>query len=66
MNSYVFIKDVGVYNFKGKDSAINAAPLCLGNASKDFSVDNLKKTGLYKSFSWFGSIDFKLDNNSPI
>ena len=51
MNSYVFIKDVGVYNFKGKDSAINAAPLCLGNASKDFSVDNMKSTGLYESFS---------------
>ena len=51
MNSYVFINGVEVYNFKGKHSAINAAPLCLGNASKDFSVDNLKKTGLYKSFS---------------
>ena len=23
-----------------------ANPLCLGNISKDFSVDNLKKTGL--------------------
>ena len=25
---------------------LNATPLCLGNISKDWSVDNMKKTGL--------------------
>ena len=30
-----------------KNSEINAAPLCLGNFSKEFSVNNMKKTGLY-------------------
>ena len=29
-----------------KDSEIVAIPLRLGNISKDFSVDNMKKTGL--------------------
>ena len=32
--------------FKLKDSAIVAAPLCLGNISEDWSVNNMKNTGL--------------------
>ena len=32
--------------FKAKNSEIAATSLCLGNISKDFSVDNMKKTGL--------------------
>ena len=33
--------------FKAKDSELVANPLCLGNISKDFSVDNMKdKIGL--------------------
>ena len=35
-----------VIKFKEKFSENVAAPLCLGNISKDFSVDNMKKTGL--------------------
>ena len=35
-----------MYKFKSKDSAIVASPLCLGNVSKDWSTDNMKKTGL--------------------
>ena len=30
--------------FKGKDSLIVATPLCLGNISKDWSVDIMKRT----------------------
>ena len=33
-------------NVKAKDSEIVASPLCLGNISKYFSVDNMKKTRL--------------------
>ena len=33
--------------FKAKDSEIVATPLCLGNISKYFSADNMKKTGFY-------------------
>ena len=32
--------------FKAKDSNIVASRLCLGNISKDWSTDNMKKTGL--------------------
>ena len=35
-----------IHKFKAKDSEIVVTPLCLGNISKDFSVDNMKKTGL--------------------
>ena len=32
---------------KRKDSELVATPLCLGNISKDFSVDNVKKPGFH-------------------
>ena len=32
--------------FKAKDPEIVATPLCLGNISKDWTADNMKKTGL--------------------
>ena len=34
-----------IYKFKAKDSEIVASPLCVGNFSKDWSTDNMKKTG---------------------
>ena len=34
-------------NLKTKDSEITAIQLGLGNISKDFSVDNMRKTGFY-------------------
>ena len=34
-----------IYKFKAKDSEIVATPLCLGNISKDWSIDNMKRTG---------------------
>ena len=44
-NSYLFVNGTEIYKFKAKDSEIVASPLCLGNISKDQSVDNMKKTG---------------------
>ena len=35
-----------MHKFKAKDPEIVASPLCLGNISKYFSVDNMKKIGL--------------------
>ena len=32
-------------DLKAKDYEIVGNPLCLGNISEDFSVDNMKKTG---------------------
>ena len=45
-NSYLFVNDKEIHKFKAKDSEIVATPLYLGNISKDWSVDNMKKTGL--------------------
>ena len=44
-NSYLFVNGTEIYKFKTNDSEIVAAPLCLGNISKDWSIDNMKKTG---------------------
>ena len=43
-NSYLFVNGKEIVKFKAKDSAIVATPLCLGNISKDWSVNNMKKT----------------------
>ena len=45
-NSYLFANGTEIIKFKAKDSEIVASPLCLGNISKDWSTDNMKKTGL--------------------
>ena len=45
-NSYLFVNSTEIYKFKAKDSEIVATPLCLGNISKDWSVDNMKKLDL--------------------
>ena len=45
-NSYLFVNGTEIIKFKAKDSNIVASPLCLGNISKDWSTDNMKKTGL--------------------
>ena len=45
-NSYLFVNGTEIINFEAKNSEIVANPLCLGNISKDWSTDNMKKTGL--------------------
>ena len=45
-NSYLFVNGTEIYAFKAKDSEFVASPLCLGNTSKDLSIDNMKKQGL--------------------
>ena len=43
-NSYLFVNGTQIYKSNAKDSEIVPAPLCLGNISKDFLVDNMKRT----------------------
>ena len=40
-NSYLFANGIEIVKFKAKDSEITAYPLCLGNISKDWLVDNM-------------------------
>ena len=42
-NSYLFVHGKEIHKFKAKDYEIVATPFCLGNISKDWSVDNMKK-----------------------
>ena len=44
--TYLFVNGKEIHKFKAKDSEIVASPLCLGNISKDWSTDNMKKIGL--------------------
>ena len=45
-NSYLFVNGKEMHKFKAKDSEIVTTPLCLGNISKDWSLDDMKKAGL--------------------
>ena len=56
-NSYLFVNGIEIHQFKSKDSEILAYPLCLGNISNDWSVDNMKKTEL-KGCVYDFSVDY--------
>ena len=56
-NSYLFVNGKEIHKFKAKDSEIVATPLCLGNISKDWSVDNMKDTGL-NGYVYDFSVDY--------
>ena len=42
-NSYLFVNGKEIHKFKAKNSEIVVTPLCPGNISKDWSIDNMKK-----------------------
>ena len=41
-DSFLFVNAVKMYKFKAKHSEIKPYPLCFGNISKDFTLDNMK------------------------
>ena len=45
-SSYLFVNGKEIHKFTAKDSEIDPYELCLGNISKDWPVDNMKKIGL--------------------
>ena len=56
----MLVNGVRIYQFKTTDYEINVCPpLCLGNTSKDFTVENMKKSRLYESV-----YDFSVNYNS--
>ena len=57
VNSYLFVNGTEIIKFKAKYSKILASPLCLGNISKDWSTDNMKKSGL-TGYVYDFSIDY--------
>ena len=58
-NNYLFVNGTEIYKFKVKDSEIVPSPLCLGNISKDWSVDNMKKTG-FTGYVFDFSVDYNV------
>ena len=58
-NSYLFVNGTEIIKFKAKDSEILAYSLCLGNISKDWTNDNMKKTG-FNGYIY----DFSTDYNA--
>ena len=55
-NIYLFVNGTEIYKL-AKDSEIVASPLCLGNISKDWSADNMKKTG-FNGYVYDFSVDY--------
>ena len=53
----MFVNGTEMYKFKAKDSEIVASSLCLGNISKDWSKDNMKRTG-FNGYVYDFSIDY--------
>ena len=43
-SSYLFVNGTEIINFKANNSEIVATPTCLGNISKDWSVESMKRT----------------------
>ena len=56
-DSYLFVNGTEIHKFEARDSEIVPYPVCLGNISKDFFVDNMKKTGL-NGYAYNFSVDY--------
>ena len=56
-NSYVFVNGTKTIKSKAKDSEIVTTLLCLENISKDWSIYNMKDTGL-NGYVYDFSIDY--------
>ena len=54
-NNFLFLNVTNIYPFKAKDSEIKDYAQCLGNISKDFIINNMKrkKTGLKETEHFF-------------
>ena len=58
-NSLLFANGIKIYQSKEKDSKISSYYLCSGYISKDFTVDNMKKTGL-NVYAYNFSVDYDI------
>ena len=56
-NSFLFVNGTEIYKFKAKNSEVFVGPICLVNISKDWSVDNMNKTG-FTGYAYDFSVDY--------
>ena len=47
--SFLFVHVTKIYHIKAKNSEIKVFALCLGNISKYFTIDNMKKNRIKRS-----------------
>ena len=64
-DSYLFVNGKEIIKFKAKDSEIVPYSLCLGNISKDWTNDNMKKTG-FNGYIYDFSTNYNTINKSDI
>ena len=57
-NSYLFFNGTEIYKFRTKDSEIVAVPSCLGNMSKDWSVDIMQYLIIFNGYVYDFSVDY--------
>ena len=53
----MFVNGTKILKFKAKDSETVATPLCLGNISRGWSVDNMRNAGL-NGFVYDFNVDY--------
>ena len=63
-NSYLFVNGTEIIKIS-KDSEIVAGPLCLGNISKDWSTDNMKRAG-FNGYVYDFSVDYNVTDVDDI
>ena len=61
----MFINAKKIHQLIAKNPEIKRYPLCLGNISKEFSVDNMKKTGL-NGYVYDFTVDYNTIDTSNI
>ena len=57
----LIVNGTEIYKVKAKDSQIVPSPLCFGNISKDWSTDNMKRTG-FTGYVYNFSVDYDATN----
>ena len=57
-NSYLFVNGSEIHKFRAKDSEIVSTLLCLGNISKDWSTNNMKKKTGFHSYVYDFSVHY--------
>ena len=56
-NGYLLVNGTEIIKFKSQDPEILPYPLCLGNISREWSVDDMKKTGL-NGYAYDFNVDY--------
>ena len=62
-NSFLFVNATNAYQFKAKNSETKDYALCLGNFSKVFTINNMKRSRIKKSYNFVVVVVVVVDFN---